>query len=46
MDAFKCSREEAGKILSYIDFENQGEVDFYEFTCAAASLHQNDDDAL
>lgn len=45
-EAFKCSRDEAAKILNYIDFENQGEVDFYEFTCAAATLHQNDDDAL
>jgi Ca2+-binding EF-hand superfamily protein len=45
-EAFKCSRGEASKILSYIDFENHNQVDFYEFTCAAASLHQNDDDAF
>ena len=44
-EGFQCSREEAGKILNYIDFEGAGEVDFYEFTCAAASLHQNDEEA-
>ena len=44
-DAFKTPQEQAIKILNYIDFEGQGEVDFYEFTCAAASLHQNDDEA-
>jgi len=34
--------EEAGKILHYIDFEGQESVGYYEFVCAAASLHQND----
>ena len=45
-EAYQCGRNEASKILNYIDFEGQGQVDFYEFTCAAASLHQNDDEAL
>jgi hypothetical protein len=39
------SPEEASKILNYIDFEGKEEVDFYEFVCAAASLHQNDGEA-
>ncbi len=35
----------AQSILDYIDFEGKGEVDFYEFMCAAASLHQDDQEA-
>lgn len=45
-EAYQCTREEASKVLNYIDFENHGEVDFYQFTCAAATLHQNDEEAL
>jgi Ca2+-binding EF-hand superfamily protein len=37
--------EEASKILNYIDFTGEQSVDFYEFVCAAASLHQNDAEA-
>ena len=39
------SQEEATKILNYIDFSGEQSVDFYEFVCAAASLHQNDAEA-
>jgi Ca2+-binding EF-hand superfamily protein len=39
------SSEEATKILNYIDFSGEQSVDFYEFVCAAASLHQNDAEA-
>lgn len=38
----QTTREVADNILQYIDFEGKGEVDFYEFMCAAASVHQDD----
>jgi Ca2+-binding EF-hand superfamily protein len=37
--------EEAGRVLLYIDFDGQEAVSYYEFVCAAASLHQNDGEA-
>jgi len=43
VEAYQCDPDEAGRILRYIDFEGEGQVDFYEFKCAAASIHQNDE---
>lgn len=37
--------EEASKIIRYMDFEGEESISYYEFVCAAASLHQNDGEA-